>query len=199
VRRLFILVLVALSSSGCAYVLDRGLDFEDIFRVTVSYGPGIGVQAKATEFVQLAAGREDCNRTMVIGRALLKPWDDRYNGSNNYLAAMGDVFANGFKPWKSRRDYFALVVPFNITEQGDPDNPAVVDRSNRLYDFTPDLAETPYATHRAGEVFVGFHLFLIGHELGLDPVEFIDWIVGFTTIDILGDDRAHVIDEGYVE
>jgi hypothetical protein len=38
------------------------------------------------------------------------------------------------------------------------------------------------------EVGAGFQLFMIGADIGIDPVELADWVVGFAGIDLRGDD-----------
>jgi hypothetical protein len=55
-----------------------------------------------------------------------------------------------------------------------------------------DVASGPELgpTYTTSELATGFQLYVLGLEVGLDPVEIADWLVGFAAIDLRGDDLS---------
>jgi len=166
---LFVLVIAASlgASTGCTYLryrLDDALEIADI-GVTVSYKPGLTVWFAAP--FSLAAGIGGHTDGYLVGLGGGKPLFTRH-----YLNAMG-----------------FLVFGFEESGWGDfdPKDPATLYRTYQgVLGIPASLvlarpAYVPTCTHEVHILFIG----LVGN---LRYMEIIDFVLGFTTLDIAGDD-----------
>lgn len=187
VLRAVALLLVAAALPACAttrpgwagdWVADRGADAMDLVGLRVSLGPGLGVYARATGWVQLGIlkrGRGDQDLPAPKGGTLRAVpcvsvgTIGRYGGI--WFESCGEAFLPG---WAGRSERFAI-----------EDGPAV-DREPIVGYVSPhgerDLWEQSFGA--------GVHLLLAGAEVELRPWQLADFLAGLVGYDPSGDDLS---------
>jgi len=161
-------------AQGCSYVQARVADFADVFTFEATYGPGVDVHAQATGFFGTAVGYSQQTGVLVHGRAcgigeratvgMLLLAGTAAGGED--LACLGEGEAPG-----DRFGFWAMLLPLA---------------------FSP--AEGVYVGYvptwpRTFDVEAGFSAG-VGVHVGVSPGELLDFVLGFTTLDIARDDEG---------
>ena len=182
--KLAILLSVAALTMGCAtpYMIDRARDAADVFTASGSMGAGVKAQVgpvhagvifsvghagfRGGEWTSIPAGGEPRNGDVEF---LIMPWpDDGLTfGLSKYEPSDGSTGVLRGKGYSAES-----AIPFVTTRFQEEGKPAPV---SRLFD------------HCLSQLEVSGGLFFVGH-LGFNLGELLDFILGWTTIDILGDD-----------
>ena len=175
------LVLVAaLLTTGCAdfktYIKDRGNDLADCFTARAGIAYGLGVRTQVTNYVRVSAGIGSYSGKWVgyFGRNRVdeSPLEQAWIGlpfSVLYL------FSTEFRVGRSKDDWTASLLGVHVEEFRRP-NPQ----------WSPGV---PLVREKFF-IEVGATLGAVGFDLGFNPVEFVDFLLGWTTLDITGDDAG---------
>lgn len=176
-RQGFIAVTVALLllGSGCAdfksYMRDRGNDLADCFTIRYGYSHGWGVYTQVTNFVTVSVGfyMDQPKWKGYLGRDVVTGGGRTHMGLPMTAPFLGITDLSG----DSLDDIRVAFLGINVTEFKDPCNAWLYDTSFIRGEFFIEL---------------GLRLFLVGADIGFNPVEFADFVLGWTTLDITGDD-----------
>ena len=185
-------VLTVFLFSGCAaYWANRGKDFADIAKVGVGFGGGLGVDAQATDFVHPSIGvaavgfcvghesRDVSGVWMdasvffpvatIMGNLLGKELPEAGGGTSAHLCVHGErrmvIEVSRYMVWKDR---------YTLKEEENKPNgkPVKVSWVKRM--GVEATVGVPFVMARAGA----------------NPAELLDFLLGFTTLDIAGDDDS---------
>lgn len=183
-----LVVLLALGG-GCQYATARLHDAADCIATSVTVGPGFMMDAQATWLARAGGGYLKGQRhALYYG----KP-----TSAQTESAVVSLPFLLGFERtdyrWEDSLWQVFLGVPFVVTSSGTQVlNPMLTPAHSH---HTPDYAIV--ARENCGNYLadVGFavHLGYLGVEFRLRLAELIDFLVGFTTLDISGDDEREKI------
>jgi hypothetical protein len=163
-------IAALLALSGCGYLSDRGRDFGDIWRLEASVGAGLQANVNAGEFAHLGVGSSR-----------------RWSGGWAYGLATSE---------RRSEDHFPLAYAWSILE------PEV-----QGLHFLRIGDEAPRPQHRCAVVCpgvlsggslrkppmqywnleIGVMALVVGVDVGFNPAEFLDFLLGIFVID-LGDD-----------
>jgi len=178
-HRLLIAVGAAwmLAAVGCApvgnYFGNRAADLADMFTLEMTAGPGADVHGQFTGFLGTAAGWSGQQGLLLHGRYY--GIGERETAGFILLGAtaaasrnMSSLYGDG--PAPERYGLWGLFLPVFISP-----NPAL---------HVGYLPPWP----RAADVELGASLG-VGLHAGFSPGELLDFLVGFTTLDIAGDDK----------
>ncbi|MBI3818937.1 MAG: hypothetical protein HY286_09635 [Planctomycetes bacterium] len=153
------------------YFQDRLNDFIDIVPFDVAAGPGFYVGARGTAFAGVGIGYDKVRRA---------GWHHRTANATE----ASDL--RGFKSW--RETEAGLVVLW--TRSDDPTKGA-----GNVGFIVPVQPEKTPLSFRPGlelgsalDAEVTIHLGFVGLRIGASPLQAIDWLLGWTTLDILNDD-----------
>jgi hypothetical protein len=215
-RVLLLLMVFALSCAGCAqlglYAKDRALDFADMFTLKMHAGPGIAASAYFTEFfccgfelvtdmpidetpednynlllvrgrdVELVAGYECYSASLCIPLfpAIL------FGGSYRYVVRYG----HEDKCWEERAFAFMAGQYAGAGEARLRSGNATL-ATEEASELTMRNWNKNYDRHMFG---VGFcaHALIFGVSFEFSFEEFIDFLLGLATLDIMGDDSPAV-------
>lgn len=164
---LILLLAGALSSTGCAYFINRGNDLVDVFDVgiTVSEKPQIGLYASWLNLVPVGYSNFDGT---LIGLA------DRNVGAVKAREKAAGVLVWGYEQFGYE--------DFNVNDPESPPQWGV---------GLAGLAEGPLPP--AGQTANCpklLHLGFIGLSINCKVGQLVDFILGWTTLDVMGDDKA---------
>ncbi len=180
-------LLLALGS-GCVlgtYAVDRTNDFVDMFGVRVSANLGIGLEAnvRATELFQTGAGWSE---KFAIG------FKGRHYGVYEEKTRTSPFIET---------DWFPVIYPTpfaldrRVWRHGLKGNFPDIDISRQMFlgcssdiPFTKDGTVTDY-DRRYDEVGFSVYLGMVGVDAEVRLLEVLDFVLGFFTIDPMGDDR----------
>lgn len=166
-RPLLILILAAAASGlGCRqpvspahYLKDRVNDLADLVRISGGVGPGFDFDLCASRYLQLGIGYYDTARLGIVGREI-GIWKEESFDFNVIGPFFGET--NRRNLWSNVEDY-----------------PQSHER----------LMASVYDEDRTWLGLSGrIHALLAGVELGVEPVELADLVLGIFTIDLLKDD-----------
>jgi len=174
---LALIVMPALAAcSGCAglepYLANRGADFLDIFMVEMTAGPGVDVHAQFTSYLGTAVGGS-------LQEGLL--WHGRHFGMGKRdtmgLLVMAVTESEGRQMFslhggthEARGGAWYALLPFKRGPAGG--------------ELSMDAAEKwPHNL----DIQIGASI-IYGLHVGISPGEFIDFLVGLTTVDLANDD-----------
>ena len=181
------LLFLGLAGAGCQYASDRLDDFGDSFQLNAGAGLGLYVHVTATDYIKLALGWKEC--------AARAGWDP-------FIAPRAPADADGwlwqesavaylFRSWDYRD-------PVNATENPDAQVamdrkaivPIVLERFGTRYAGESTLGPGHEAEEFADRCWIEADVFaaFVGLRFGFNLVQFVDFLGGFTTLDILGDD-----------
>ena len=181
---------------GCAnlggYFRDRANDFVDCFAAQVGTCTGFGIRVHLTSYIGASVGLGKDKKTGYIGRTFVKDIKTFWVGMpltqilSLYLATLRPCYS-GPKP--TLGEYLTATLVYFLSTDAeffvschllgvDPSGYRAVSDQN-----IPFLRE---------KFFVGCSVTLgvIGFDIGFNPVEFVDFLLGWFTIDIAGDDNA---------
>jgi hypothetical protein len=177
----FLAAAALLFTTGCAdfktYLKDRGNDLADCFTFRVSMCEGLGVRAQVTNYLTASVGGAKEGVIMgLFGRAPVI-------GSGMWFG-MGifDIrihnFATDDRLYTGRKGLMPQAMSvFGINAvEFKPGRPEY-----RIEPPTPFIREKFF-------IEVGAALGAVGFDLGFNPAEFVDFLLGWTTLDITGDD-----------
>jgi hypothetical protein len=211
-----LIVLLLACVMGCAgfgqYMKDRGNDLADCFTVRGGIEYGIGARAQVTNYLGASIGGASekveagyFGRTPVraewggwlgfpfvqlaglqFGIALaIDGWVDvPRNTAGGLLLAFSSLFctdARGYHDRSLPQGLCALGV--NIAEFCPTGWLGFGNMDERMEPHTPFLREKFF-------IEIGACLGVVGFDIGFNPVEFVDFLLGWTTLDITGDDGA---------
>lgn len=196
---LFLILLVFLSSSGCAsvgrYFADRGNDFLDIFGLNVSYGAGVLVNVRATQFAQVGLVAFSGARFGFNGRRCLSWYEESieigispfYYGREVSTASMS---SNMPEIHQVMRVYTLLGPIFALFETEESDVTPQSEKGSFAIIFREDGDKSFDEAYDRRLFDIGFsvHCLLVGIEVFVNPAEAIDFVLGLFTIDLSGDD-----------
>lgn len=179
------ILTLALSTSGCTYLQARGADFLDVFTLEASLGPGLHVIAHATDFVGTGIGSSKQHGVALHGR---------YAGMTTRVA-----FGAGFVHRSSIQEperLHTVIGPHRAPSEDEWLSPGY----QAGFMYIPVLWFQSWGTMveseglgtfprgiRTFDISVGASA-LVGVHLGFSPGELLDFLLGWTTLDIAGDD-----------
>ena len=170
-KKMLALLVSALAFSSCTYGANRWNDFKDV--VTVDFGTGLGVKG----------------RISYIGTGLIVN-KDRFGLREGNIGSW-----NG----EETQSYETDLIFYRGGDFRTPLAPEVIERRKESYGNTGWVVwDMPTKEgmnwHWVSQVEASAGLG-ISARLGLNPLEAIDFILGFTTLDFYGDDTAISEDE----
>jgi hypothetical protein len=181
IAALLLLVLVSGCASTKAYFVDRGHDALDVF--TLTFGTGLGAKARvgpvmlACDFIDDFGGlqsgeiflqRDPTNTISDVAGSFSKKLDERQGGYDNALFLIGSDASRNSEYVRARRKYYHAFYLLGIAN----------DLSLYSVVYSP-----PYFSQI--EIAVGLGLSV---RLGFNPVELLDFLLGWFGIDIYDDD-----------
>lgn len=205
-------VLCCVLSSGCASTSDarrwywgtRLRDLQDTVRCSVGYGLGLSAHAQVTDFANVGIGCAQTNKYGLYGKQL---------GQHSWVEAeMAFPISNAFGVWGAPRVVLGvsfgptglaklqgLLLPLvsycRAVVQGEGEEP--VDGQISIVIWTArgeDPFTEPFGLNVPIEerfwVEAGATIGVPSASIGFNPLEFVDFVLGFTTLDVLGDDPS---------
>jgi len=170
------LCLIQLTQSACSspvsrYVYDRFADAADVGRANLGLGsPGLGMDVQLTRYVRGAfGGYQDQNKMGFLGRKGGFWVEDK-----SILA-----FGKTYRYYLRRKNVVGNIQDSNIELLHLLSGPPEMQKLSPPWLFD-----------------ISLYVFFIGAELGLDPFEAVDFILGWLTIDIADDDILRRPDPG---
>jgi hypothetical protein len=164
-KKMLILLGLAMMSSGCStpYMVDRRRDAADI--LTIGIGTGAGVKARIGP---LHAGLLVNAPVVDLRGGALNEYrhDGRWSCDYEFLCVGVEVFYPDLSP-------------------GQTDQDSLIRRRHKEIRYGGDIRCVPTSLYTQVEVVGGL---LSTFRLGINPGEFLDFILGWTTIDIFDDD-----------
>ncbi len=162
---------------GCRtpHLRDRLDDSARIFRLNVGAGPGFLVNAHVSRAVALGFGAYESRRFgFRNGHGWV--WDERRYDANLLVPIWG---------WEDVETTYQGSMPVSHL-YGDEKNPH---EPGKEYRWPVHPAATLQNSNRGwGEISVNVHLIWLGVDAGVDFGQFIDYIVGWFGLDLMGDD-----------
>jgi len=165
---LFLLTSCRTSTRG--YFEDRLHDTLDWIPCSVAAGPGFYVGARATSFLGTGVGYAETNRAGLHRRSAwpedpfelvnARTWSEKEKGLVILWTRDGDP-----KPGAGN-----LLIPPVVDEKNDFGFRAFIDPGSLL------------------DAEVEAHIIYLGIRIGASPIQIIDWLLGWATLDFLGDD-----------
>ncbi len=172
------LALLAASGLGCSspgWAGDRARDAADVLTLTVSVGPGFGVHAGASRFVQIGGGWVGTERVPIVRAGL----NGRNAGAWTERRVEYGILA-AYVTWMKRDPLLGIVAPIH-TGAAPP----------RAYTFTLDAIGDNDRGH--ADIGASVHAGLIGVAVYLRFGELVDLFAGFLGFDLVGDDVAPTV------
>ena len=185
-NRVFVKILSVLAAcvllSGCStpYMKNRGNDLADIFDIGITVNGGAPQFRLDFEPFFLTAGYSDLHCKLIgLGGRKFGINDFESKGWGAILTGKGVYGTGPFDPTDPR-------------QYADPSHPENAPKERPSY----DMGLIPLATDgntlwtKYAECNKGIHLGWIGIHLPCRPLDLIDFVLGFTTLDIMHDDMA---------
>jgi hypothetical protein len=179
---LFLCLLILNGCTTSAYFTDRGRDAADIFTAQVGYGGGAKVRAGPLQAgLLLDIGLGGLRGGDLLGKTDFWPSDADMPVKQEYLLGIFGIEAfGGSQLCDMRGKSFAskqiiLSLPINFRE--DPELTEEAEQWKMVYN--------PWPYYTQLEIVVGLGL---NARIGFNPGELIDFILGWTTLDIFNDD-----------
>ncbi len=171
--------VVCALGAGCAqpprgYLGRRAADFGDCFRLTIGYGLMTYTRVKFTDWAVAGMGIAARERWGWRGRYGDRGWE-KARGGDIYIGDVG----------------YEAGLPFIVNEEGSDG------AGNRVTTLGPSITTRRFARdlepNWPGKLAERFWIGIaataaLSAEVALNPVELVDFIIGLTGIDILGDD-----------
>jgi len=161
----FLVLALALVSTGCGYIKHRMLDMSDVIDLKYGYGVGVGVKVEATNYVGVGIGYGRMTETREwYGRRAHVAYDQEF--LHFILAGRDGTLRSWGEPGQDGTDHYNMVLPINIAAL-DHDSPPLLERWRVGAEIVVPLANA------------GLYV-----NLG----EVLDFLLGLATIDIADDD-----------
>ena len=167
--RIAVLVLIV-ATSGCSYTSARLADLSDVITAELTAGRGADVHMEVTSLLGASLGLSRQRGPMLQGR---HAGTGERETVGMLLTGYSDVSGDSLEPLYGDLEYVPRRRAWLLLLRMPPHAP-----------FHPGR-EWP----RSLDIGVGGSL-LVGVHLGFSPIEAVDFLLGFTTIDIVGDDHA---------
>jgi hypothetical protein len=198
--------LLALGS-GCAgfgaYMKDRGNDFADCFTARAGICYGLGVRAQASNYLGASIGLSVGKKAGYFGRQYVEAEGNWVGIPLLQLAtpflvvwpSIAEEYGNQpYTTWHFIWDACTCLLGTSYEHNFDaalPDNVRVL--GFNLGEFVHPIRMEPPTPFIREKFFVevGVTLFAVSFDAGFNPVEFVDFLLGWTTLDITGDDTVH--------
>jgi hypothetical protein len=176
------IICVALVVSGCAqfktYMESRGNDLADCFTVRAGKGYGLAVRTQVTDYVRASAGIS-VHRDNWIGYLGREPVDAPTDQIWVGLPFSALVLSTEMRLGPTLYDLFPSLLGFNVAEfWRNPDS----------HYPRPDWSPQAPLIREKFFIEVGATLGAIGFDVGFNPVELVDFLLGLFGIDITRDD-----------
>jgi hypothetical protein len=203
-KSVILLILILPLASGCAtYLKSRANDFADCFTIGAGLNYGIGVHVQATNYVISSAGfwvRTDQNQIGYFGR---EPF---YSAHQTAHICGGVPFTQIFTlmvlPSRDYKWYRCVAGLFCTDYMVEMERGVPVRREGILGINASEFGVSIYPTsdnpkpltHKAPFIREKFFFEVevvagcVGFDAGFNPAEFVDFLLGWTTLDITGDD-----------
>jgi len=200
---------VAMLGSGCAgfgaYMRDRGNDLADCFTVRVGRGYGLGARFQVTNYFGAAVGFSQERKVGYFGREPVEVrgfWAGipapQIVSAAPFLAVPSSAMSKKeqyFTPFEWLKMWFTMM----LTTEWASYEKGLITESDRflgvnLAEFTEPgwLDPPPPFIREKLFIEVGVALFAVGFDIGFNPAEFADFLLGWFSLDIAGDDAAGV-------
>lgn len=202
------MIVLALLTSGCAtYIKSRANDLADCCSIRGGIGPGIGVRTQLTNFVNISVG--GCYQKNIVGYFGRNTIDVEKGGWAGIPIPQigGPLIATRIIAYPHENEGFLVQTGLGIAAllctdvrqyeetRGDsylvllPESATLLGVINILgFGGSPrESDEIPYVRKKFFVEFGG-SLGYVSFDAGFNPVEFIDFLLGWTTLDITGDD-----------
>lgn len=170
---------------GCSYLQNRLADTLDLGSADIGYGPGVYVEARATDFLMQGLGPHSY-------------WE-AYSWHGRYAGAVEHWRGFGLPPLFTLSGYMPAGRGLAPVLGGDPERYELASEppAESLFVFWPGagigLSESaPYSVEKRGlrVADLGVHVqCLVGLRLGFSPGETVDWLFGWFGLDLAGDDE----------
>jgi len=185
--RVLLLGLLISVAVGCA--TGRMADLQDCGKLSLGFGPGLGADIAIGSLTHPSIGiMTKTHRVGFEGRDLVGRWTEM-----ECLFPVAPVLGalSEADPWGI--SYFRAVTAINGEKEESRMHPQEVDR---WINFNSE--RNPKVSHfkKATDFQVGVSAFL-SVRLGLNPLEIVDFLLGFAGIDIASDDKFEYGDERY--
>ena len=179
---LVVIFCVALVASGCAqfktYMESRGNDLADCFTVRAGKGYGLAMRTQVTDYVRASAGISVHRDNWIgyLGREPVNaPTDQIWIG----LPFSALVLSTEIRLGPTAYDLYPSMLGINVAEiRRDPDS----------HYPRPDWSPQAPLIREKFFIEVGATLGAIGFDVGFNPVELVDFLLGLFGIDITRDD-----------
>ena len=193
-------------AAGCAaagngqggYFTKRGRDLQDVFRVGVGYGVGLSAHAQVTDFANVGAGCAFSTKYGLYSKAFQEfSWREKELGFPiTNAAGLAAVVVNpmGGPPLTGRIMALPVITISYLRSVADSDMP-FFDESSEALAFDSQFSFIIFTAHEDEMALVERFWIEVGAtagvpsaSMGFNPVELVDFLLGLTTLDLLGDD-----------
>ena len=216
---LFLSAIVVLGP-GCAdfksYMRDRGNDFADCFTLRAGWEYGLAVRTQASDYIVVSAGASYTSRKAgYFGRTPVEVWSCWRIGVPVFqillpfalVACPLAGLTGAFLPEKADMEWYEpfefllipLVSDLMVDVRRCPNQRSSIVGLNVGAIGLAETAEEGMLIHWKKEqpcirkrffIEFGATLGVVGFDFGFNPVEFMDFLLGWTTLDITGDDTT---------
>ncbi len=190
VKLILSLFVVTVFGAGCAdfktYMRDRGNDLADCFTARVGLSYGLGVRVQATSLISVTiGGAYDEKKVGYIGRTAIE-------GTGSWVGIPLTQFG-AFLPILYLGP--ALFVVTDLRQYEDkalPETMSIFGFNTAGMEGLEKFCMEPHlpALREKGFMEVSATVGAVGFDLGVNPFEILDFLLGWFTFDITGDDRG---------
>jgi len=204
--KIAVLCVLLATLTGCAYLSDRGRDFADCWRLSGSLHLGVTAQARALVF-GYGTGLAATYRVGTESKGIYQRWKEKEMGFPvmNLLGLWGVTVHGSHKGCNFSKALTAIMLwggysSFGTIESDNSEDveykiirstyipvisfPVISEPGRKFYEDITDL----FWIEAGGGAIIGI-------RAGFNLAEFSDFLLGWTTLDILGDDVYHNIPE----
>ena len=167
--------------TSCSYIEARAADFLDVFMIEASYGPGVHAGIQLTDFVGTGVGYSSQTGVGLYGR---------YAGvAEREAAGLPTIYLSRLKSTSSLQPVIESSIPPPSDTVLSPGFQGNILMAPWYWWWKPAAAPHDwfYRGIRSFDVSVGFSAG-VGAHVGFSPGELLDFLLGWTTLDIAGDD-----------
>ena len=210
-----LLWVAALGLASCGYVHDRAMDLADCFKVNAGVGVGLALDLKLTDYVSPGvgiasytwnAGWDDrrvhgvwiesdvINTPRIAYEVLFTDYDDSPNSGGDTESLVLDLALSSLNLPNERWlvvgrevsvEFFSL---FNFENADDRQIRTTI--TGRLVDPAEEARIVDKDVWQRGFVEIGVTAGLVHARAGFNPLQFVDFLLGWFSLDVAGDDRV---------